>query len=93
MSQLLSAPLQSGVRFLQLPLSGAFIGKNVFANVFQELMKDMEEDQEVDALGRVLLVDLSNVLTNGFGHIGDPSRGSAEQFWHREHQRVRGWAS
>ena len=50
-------------------VAGAVVGQHVFGEVFQELVEDVVEHQEVDALGRILLVHRRNVLAHQAGHV------------------------
>lgn len=50
-------------------VAGAVVGQYVFVDVVEELVEDVVEHQEVDALGRVFLVDRGNVLADLRGHV------------------------
>ena len=47
----------------------AVVGQNVLVDVAEKLVKDVVEHQEVDALGRVLLIDRGDVLANLRRHV------------------------
>ena len=50
-------------------IARSIVGEHVFIDVFQELPKDVVEHQEVDALGRVLLVHGRNVIAEPCRHV------------------------
>ncbi len=50
-------------------VAGAIIGQEIGADVFQELAENIIEHQEVDALGRVLLIDRCDVVAEAGGDV------------------------
>lgn len=50
-------------------VAGAVVGEHVLVDLIQELVEDVVEHQEVDALGRVLLVHRGDVFANLRGHV------------------------
>ena len=50
-------------------VAGQVVGQDVFVDVVEELAEDVVEHQEVDALGRVLLIDGGDVIAEAFGHV------------------------
>ena len=46
------------------------VGQHIFADVLQELIEDVVERHEVDEVGRILTIDVLNILDDGICHIG-----------------------